>query len=155
MQGSVRWKLKSSHRMWNCDDTAFATDVASKRILARRGEKNVLETSAVVQQVTYIYHPLDILDKKMVQPVHYTLYQTLGGWKCHRSSSGSRNYSCLLKTHPVILFIDLSHVRLQIITHNTCTSATRCRRIWDPWRAVGAELWNNTRWRHVLQHLTK
>ena len=31
-------------RMWNCDETAFATDVASKRILARRGEKNVHET---------------------------------------------------------------------------------------------------------------
>ena len=30
--------------MWNCDETAFATDVASKRILARRGEKNVHET---------------------------------------------------------------------------------------------------------------
>ena len=29
-------------RMWNRDETTFATDVASKRILARRGEKNVL-----------------------------------------------------------------------------------------------------------------
>ena len=33
-----------AQRMWNCDETAFATDVASKRILARRGEKNVHET---------------------------------------------------------------------------------------------------------------
>jgi len=31
-------------RMWNCDETAFATDVASKKILARRGEKSVHET---------------------------------------------------------------------------------------------------------------
>ena len=31
-------------RMWNCDETAFATDVASKKILAKRGEKNVHET---------------------------------------------------------------------------------------------------------------
>ena len=30
--------------MWNCDETAFATDVVSKRILAKRGEKNVHET---------------------------------------------------------------------------------------------------------------
>ena len=28
-----------AQRMWNCDETAFATDVASKRILARRGER--------------------------------------------------------------------------------------------------------------------
>ena len=34
-----------AQRMWNCDETAFATDVASKRILARRGEKNIHETS--------------------------------------------------------------------------------------------------------------
>lgn len=31
-------------RAWNCDETAFATDVASKRVLARRGERNVHET---------------------------------------------------------------------------------------------------------------
>ena len=28
-----------AQRMWNCDETAFATDVASKRVLARRREK--------------------------------------------------------------------------------------------------------------------
>ena len=33
-----------AQRLWNCDKTAFATDVASKRVLARRGEKNVHET---------------------------------------------------------------------------------------------------------------
>ena len=33
-----------AQRMWNCDETAFATDVASKRVLARRGERNVHET---------------------------------------------------------------------------------------------------------------
>ena len=33
-----------AQRMWNCDETAFATDVASKRILPRRGERNVHET---------------------------------------------------------------------------------------------------------------
>ena len=33
-----------AQRMWTCDETAFATDVASKRVLARRGEKNVHET---------------------------------------------------------------------------------------------------------------
>ena len=31
-------------RLWNCDETAFATDVASRKILARKGEKNVHET---------------------------------------------------------------------------------------------------------------
>ncbi len=31
-------------RMWNCDETAFATDVASKKILAKRGDKHVHET---------------------------------------------------------------------------------------------------------------
>ena len=30
-------------RMWNCDVTAFATDTASKKILARRGAKQVHE----------------------------------------------------------------------------------------------------------------
>ena len=30
-------------RMWNCDETAFATDAASKKILARRGAKQVHE----------------------------------------------------------------------------------------------------------------
>lgn len=33
-----------AQRMWNCDETAFATDIASKKILARRGDKNVHET---------------------------------------------------------------------------------------------------------------
>ena len=28
-----------AQRMWNCDETAFAADVASKRVLARRREK--------------------------------------------------------------------------------------------------------------------
>ena len=28
-----------AQRMWNCDETAFANDVASKRVLARRREK--------------------------------------------------------------------------------------------------------------------
>ena len=30
-------------RLWNCDETAFATDTASKKILARRGAKQVHE----------------------------------------------------------------------------------------------------------------
>lgn len=33
-----------TNRLWNCDETAFATDTASKKILARRGEKSVHET---------------------------------------------------------------------------------------------------------------
>jgi hypothetical protein len=32
------------HHLWNCDETGFSTAVASKRILARRGEKEVHET---------------------------------------------------------------------------------------------------------------
>ena len=36
-----------SNRMWNCDEMVFATDVASKKILARRGEKNIHETGGV------------------------------------------------------------------------------------------------------------
>ena len=31
-------------RTWNCDETAFATDTASKKVLSRRGERNVHET---------------------------------------------------------------------------------------------------------------
>ena len=54
----------------------------------------------------------------MVQLVHYTLYQSLGGWKGHTSSSGSRKYSCLLYDHAenhslVILFLD-GHTSLSI-----------------------------------------
>ena len=33
-----------AQRLRNCDKTAFATDVASKRVLARRGEENIHET---------------------------------------------------------------------------------------------------------------
>ena len=56
-------------RMCNCDETAFATDVASKRVLARRGERNVHETGGgsgreyitvlgCGQQVVSIFHPI-------------------------------------------------------------------------------------------------
>ena len=31
-------------RLWNCDETAFATDVASKKTLARRSAENVGES---------------------------------------------------------------------------------------------------------------
>ena len=32
------------HRVWNCDESGFCTAVASKKILAKRGEKEVHET---------------------------------------------------------------------------------------------------------------
>ena len=31
------------HRLWNCDESGFCTAVASKKILAKRGEKKVHE----------------------------------------------------------------------------------------------------------------
>jgi hypothetical protein len=35
-----------SRRIWNCDETAFATASCSKSVLARRGTKSVYETMA-------------------------------------------------------------------------------------------------------------
>lgn len=32
------------HRVWNCDESGFCTAVASKKLLAKRGEKEVHET---------------------------------------------------------------------------------------------------------------
>lgn len=32
------------HRVWNCDETGFCTSVASKKILAKRGDKDVHDT---------------------------------------------------------------------------------------------------------------
>ena len=32
------------HRVWNCDESGFCTAVASKKLLAKRGEKEVYET---------------------------------------------------------------------------------------------------------------
>ena len=33
-----------AQQLWNCDETAIATDVASKRVLARKGKKIFHET---------------------------------------------------------------------------------------------------------------
>ena len=35
-------------RIWNCDETGICTAVASRKILTRRGEKNVHETGGGV-----------------------------------------------------------------------------------------------------------
>ena len=108
-----------AQRMWNCDETAFATDVASKRALARRGEKNVHETGggSGKEYITVLgcgsasgerLPPYVLYKGKNLwttwtlgdQLVHISIYLSLAGWNGHTSRSGSKSCSCLLHQAP-------------------------------------------------------
>lgn len=104
-----------SKRMWKCDETAFATDVASK-ILARKGEKNVHETGGGSgrEHITVLgcesasgerLPPYVVYTRARTfgppgqvvgQLVHYTPYQILGGWNGHTFLNGLESFFFLL-----------------------------------------------------------
>ena len=130
-----------AQRMWNCDETAFATDVASKRVLARRGEKNVHETGGGSGREYITVLGCGSASGERLPP--YVLYKgknlwttwTLGGpagtyFNVSESGWMERPHflewfkklflpatSSILETGPVILFMDghASHINLELI----------------------------------------
>ena len=102
-------------RMWNCDETAFATDTASKKILARRGAKqvHVVGDNSGSEYITVLgcgsasgeHLPPYIVYKGKNLWTTWTkggsagaLYtcRSRGGWSNPTSLSGSGRSSCLL-----------------------------------------------------------
>ena len=90
-----------SSRLWNCDETAFATASSSKRVLARRGTKSVYETMAGSGREHITVHwcgnangdqiPPYILYKarnictasglSMAPVKHYMVFHPVAGWR--------------------------------------------------------------------------
>ena len=128
-------------RMWNCDETAFATDTASKKVLSRRGERNIHETGGGSGREYVTVLGCGAADGTRLPP--YVVYKgknlwsswTMGGpagtlYTASESGWMERpNFldwfkklflsavSGLLESGPVLLFIDghLSHISLQLI----------------------------------------
>ena len=130
-----------AQRMWNCDETAFATDVASKRVLARRGERNVHETGGVSGREYITVLGCGSASGERLPP--YVLYKGKNLWTTWTKGGPSGTYfnvsesgwmerphflewfkklflpaaSSTLETGPVILFMDghASHINLELI----------------------------------------
>ena len=128
-------------RMWNCDETAFATDVASKKILAKRGEKNVHETGGGSGREYITVLGCGSASGQRLPP--YVLYKGKNLWTSWTKGGPCGTYfnvsdsgwmerphflewfrklflpavSIALETGPVILFMDghASHINLQLI----------------------------------------
>lgn len=130
-----------AQRLWNCDETAFATDVASKKILARRGDKNVHETgggsgreyitvlgcgSASGERLPpyIVYKGKNLWSSWTRNGLAGTLYAVSdSGWmeRPHFLQWAKKLFipsvASKLKTGPVILFMDghASHINLALI----------------------------------------
>ena len=91
-------------RMWNCDETAFATDTASNKILAAAQAGNTSLFSVVDQPVGSVFRPTLCtkvrtcrrLGQRVDQLGYCTPCQSRGGWSDPTSLSGSGSSSCLL-----------------------------------------------------------
>ena len=131
-----------AQRMWNCDETAFATDVASKRVLARRGERNVHETGGGSGREYITVLGCGSASGERLPP--YVLYKGKNLWTTWTKGGPSGTYfnvsesgwmerphflewfkklflpaaSSTLETGPVILFMDghASHINLELIS---------------------------------------
>ena len=130
-----------SERLWNCDETAFATDVASQKILARKGAKNVHETgggsgreyitvlgcgsaSGVRLPPYTVYKGKNMWSNWMVGGPAGTLYNTSqSGWmEQHHFLEWFKKLflpaiANLLENGSVVLFVDghISHVSIELI----------------------------------------
>ena len=128
-------------RLWNCDETAFATDVASQRIFAKRVAKNVHETGGGTgrEYITVlgcgsangerlppyiVYKGKNLWSNWTVGGPAGALYNTSqSGWmEQHHFLEWFKKMflpavTSLLETGPVVLFVDghISHVSLDLI----------------------------------------
>ena len=130
-----------SERLWNCDETAFATDVASQKILARKDTKNVHETgggsgreyitvlgcgsASGIRLPSYtVYKRKNKWSNWMVGGPAGTLYNTSqSGWmEQHHFLEWFKKLflpaiANLLENGSVVLFVDghISHVSIELI----------------------------------------
>ena len=128
-----------AQRMWNSNETAFATDVASKRVLARKDPWNrwwirqrIHNCSCMVvdQQVGSVFHPMSYTKGRICGPPglrggqsdrYFNVSES--GWmeQPHFLQWYKKLFlpaaSSTLETGPVILFMDghASHINLELI----------------------------------------
>ena len=130
-------------RIWNTDETGFCTSMASRRVLARRGSKEVHETSGGSGREYYTVLAAGAADGTRLPPfvlykgVHLYARWTVGGPAgavYGVSSSGWMDWNnflewfkklflpavaSLTRTGPVVLYVDghHSHLTLEIIQY--------------------------------------
>ena len=143
MEIGIRHALDLASRLWNGDEAGFVTSGASQRVLARKGAREVHETSGGSGREYHTVLGAGAADGTRLPP--FILYKgrnlylrwTYGGpagavYGCSDSGwmEGGNFYSWfkklfvpavahLLRTGPVILFVDghHSHLTLELVRH--------------------------------------